>query len=105
MTVIGGQCTAENRPGVVKRRWALTAAGGYQAMEEHTQHVAAGVKQLAAGTVWQALNNGRQAAGGGRAQSTSCGWQAASGERRAATSEQSAAGGNRAHMMGSLSIA
>jgi hypothetical protein len=68
----------------VEWRWGLTTASGHPAMEGHTQCAVVGVKQLAAGTVWQALNNGRQVAGGGTAQTTSCGRQAASGKRQAA---------------------
>jgi hypothetical protein len=83
MTVsFGGQHAANNGPGV-KRWWVLMTASGRRPTEWHPQRAAAGIKQLAAGAVWQALNIGRRVAGGGTAQTMSCRWQAASGKQRA----------------------
>jgi hypothetical protein len=86
MTVSGGWRAADDRTGI-KRGWALTTASGHQATEGHTQCVVAGIKQLAAGAVWQVLNNGRRAAGGGMVQTMSCRQQAASGKQQAAGSK------------------
>jgi hypothetical protein len=82
--VSGVWCTADNRSGI-EWQWALTTASGHQATEGHTQGAAVGIKEHAAGIVWQVLNNGRRVAGCGTV-------QAMSGERRAASDKQRVAG-------------
>ncbi len=78
MTVSSKRRTVDNLPLVNKWQWVLMTAKGRWVTEGHTQCAAAGIKQLAAGSVWQGLNHRRRAMGGGTVQTTSCGQQAAS---------------------------
>jgi hypothetical protein len=62
MTVSGGRRAVDDGPGI-ERQLLLKTASRHRATEGHTQRGAVGVKHLAAGVVWRAVNNGRRAAG------------------------------------------